>query len=61
MPIFYVNHVGAQTELIFDGGSLVYSPDGRLFEELPYFDPKTVNTFFTMLDRQLVMHRYLIL
>ncbi len=38
MPIFYVNHVGAQTELIFDGGSLVYSPDGRLFEELPYFE-----------------------
>ncbi len=38
LPIFYVNHVGAQTELIFDGGSLVYAPDGRLFDELPYFE-----------------------
>jgi NAD+ synthase (glutamine-hydrolysing) len=38
LPIFYVNHVGAQTELIFDGGSLVYSPDGRLYDELPYFE-----------------------
>jgi NAD+ synthase (glutamine-hydrolysing) len=38
LPIFYVNHVGAQTELIFDGGSLVYSPDGRLYDEMPYFE-----------------------
>lgn len=38
LPIFYVNHVGAQTELIFDGGSLVYAPDGRLYDELPYFE-----------------------
>ncbi|HMQ07507.1 MAG TPA: NAD+ synthase [Saprospiraceae bacterium] len=38
LPIFYVNHCGAQTELIFDGGSLVMSPDGRVYEELPYFE-----------------------
>lgn len=38
LPIFYVNHIGAQTELIFDGGSLVYSPDGRLYDEMPYFE-----------------------
>jgi len=37
LPMFYVNHVGAQTELIFDGGSVVMSPDGTIFEELPYF------------------------
>jgi NAD+ synthase (glutamine-hydrolysing) len=37
IPMFYINHVGAQTELIFDGGSLVASPDGKIFEELPYF------------------------
>ena len=29
LPIFYVNHVGAQTELIFDGGSTVMSPSGK--------------------------------
>jgi len=37
IPLFYVNHVGAQTELIFDGGSVIMSPDGNLFEEFPYF------------------------
>ena len=36
--MFYVNHVGAQTELIFDGGSLIMSPNGEIFEELPYFE-----------------------
>lgn len=38
LPMFYVNHAGAQTEIIFDGGSLVMSPDGRIFDELPYFE-----------------------
>lgn len=37
-PVFYVNHVGAQTELIFDGGSLVVDAAGRVVEELPYFE-----------------------
>ncbi len=37
IPMFYVNQVGAQTELIFDGGSLVISPDGQVYDELPYF------------------------
>lgn len=37
-PMFYVNQVGAQTELIFDGGSLVISPNGEVFEELPFFE-----------------------
>lgn len=43
-PIFYVNHVGAQTEIIFDGGSLVLSPDGQVYEEFPYFE-EGVKTF----------------
>jgi NAD+ synthase (glutamine-hydrolysing) len=38
IPMFYVNQVGSQTEIIFDGGSLVISPDGKVFEELPYFE-----------------------
>ncbi|MEL7118275.1 MAG: NAD+ synthase [Bacteroidota bacterium] len=37
IPMFYVNHAGAQTEIIFDGGSLAMSPDGEIYEELPYF------------------------
>ncbi len=38
LPMFYVNHSGAQTEVIFDGGSLVISPDGKIHDELPYFE-----------------------
>lgn len=37
LPLFYVNHCGAQTELLFDGGSLIFSPDGQVHDELPYF------------------------
>ena len=37
IPMFYINHVGAQTEIIFDGGSTVMSPDGAIYEEMPYF------------------------
>lgn len=38
IPMFYANHIGAQTDIIFDGGSLVVSPDGRVFDEMPYFE-----------------------
>lgn len=38
LPLFYVNHVGAQTELLFDGGSLAMNADGEIIEELKYFE-----------------------
>ena len=38
LPLLYVNHVGAQTEIIFDGGSLVFDRAGTLIDELPYFE-----------------------
>jgi len=37
LPLFYVNQVGAQTEIIFDGGSLVFDDSGRLLDEMAYF------------------------
>ena len=37
LPVFYVNHVGAQTELIFDGGSMVVDRRGKVVDELNYF------------------------
>ncbi|MBU6342550.1 MAG: NAD+ synthase [Bacteroidetes bacterium] len=43
-PLFYANHVGAQTDVIFDGGSLVVSPDGAVFEEMPFFE-EAVRTY----------------
>ena len=38
MPLFYVNHVGAQTELLFDGGSLVMNSRGEVCDVLNYFE-----------------------
>jgi NAD+ synthase (glutamine-hydrolysing) len=38
LPFFYINHVGAQTDLIFDGGSLVVGPSGEVQDEMPFFE-----------------------
>ncbi|MEO6190861.1 MAG: NAD+ synthase [Saprospiraceae bacterium] len=38
IPIFYVNCYGAQTDIVFDGGSIVMSGDGSCYDELPYFE-----------------------
>jgi len=38
LPIIYANQVGAQTELIFDGGSVFINRDGIIVEELNYFE-----------------------
>jgi NAD+ synthase (glutamine-hydrolysing) len=37
LPVFYCNCVGAQTELIFDGGSLVVDAKGNVMDEFDYF------------------------
>jgi NAD+ synthase (glutamine-hydrolysing) len=37
IPLFYINTVGAQTELVFDGGSLVMNKDGNCVAEMKYF------------------------
>jgi NAD+ synthase (glutamine-hydrolysing) len=37
VPIIYVNQVGAQTELIFDGGSVMVDKHGKVVKELAYF------------------------
>jgi len=37
LPVFYVNQVGAQTELIFEGASLAIHPNGLIMEEMNWF------------------------
>lgn len=37
LPLIYVNHVGAQTDLLFDGGSLIIDASGNVKHELNYF------------------------
>ena len=38
LPLLYVNQVGAQTEIVFDGGSLVLDSAGNVLDEMPYFE-----------------------
>ncbi|RLD54404.1 MAG: NAD+ synthase [Bacteroidetes bacterium] len=38
LPLIYVNHVGAQTELLFDGGSMAINSSGQISKELNYFE-----------------------
>ena len=38
LPLLYVNQVGAQTEIIFDGGSLAFDKNGNLLDEMAYFE-----------------------
>ncbi|HVI46927.1 MAG TPA: NAD+ synthase [Chitinophaga sp.] len=37
LPIYYCNTVGSQTEIVFDGGSLIFDAQGNIVKELPYF------------------------
>ena len=46
LPMIYCNAVGAQTEIVFDGGSMVVDQSGHIEHELSYFteDAYTVDT-----------------
>jgi NAD+ synthase (glutamine-hydrolysing) len=37
IPLVYCNTVGSQTEVVFDGGSLVFDRDGNITKEMEYF------------------------
>jgi len=38
MPMLYCNTIGSQTEIIFDGGSLIYDVNGCRIKEMKYFE-----------------------
>jgi NAD+ synthase (glutamine-hydrolysing) len=38
LPMFYCNAIGSQTEVVFDGGSLVLDAQGNIIKELKYFE-----------------------
>ena len=38
LPLLYVNQTGAQTELIFDGGSMAIDKEANIVHELKYFE-----------------------
>jgi NAD+ synthase (glutamine-hydrolysing) len=53
LPILYVNQVGAQTELLFEGGSLVVNRHGRIVQHLALFreDSQLVDLDDLVMDR----------
>ena len=38
LPMLYCNTVGSQTEIVFDGGSIVYDSNAQLVHEMKYFE-----------------------
>jgi NAD+ synthase (glutamine-hydrolysing) len=38
LPMLYCNAVGSQTEIVFDGGSLIYDANGNMVKEMKYFE-----------------------
>jgi NAD+ synthase (glutamine-hydrolysing) len=42
LPVLYINQVGAQTELIFEGASLAINPLGEVVCQLPFFEEALV-------------------
>ncbi|MFM7902716.1 MAG: nitrilase-related carbon-nitrogen hydrolase, partial [Bacteroidota bacterium] len=48
-PIVYVNHTGAQNDLVFDGGSMVLNADGAIMLEASYFKE---GLFYTSLQSE---------
>jgi NAD+ synthase len=43
LPLIYVNQVGGQDELVFDGGSFVMDAKGNITHQLAYFEDATHN------------------
>ena len=51
LPMIYCTAVGSQTEIVFDGGSLVMDAEGNLLKEFPYFKEHLENVEF--LDKKI--------
>ena len=50
LPLAYVNQVGGQDELVFDGGSFVVNGDGTLARQLPFWRSSVVLTKWSRHD-----------
>jgi len=37
IPMFYCNAVGSQTEIVFDGASMIFDKDANLYQSIPLF------------------------
>ncbi len=51
LPLAYINRVGGQDELVFDGGSFVVNGDGKLAVQLADWEEREVRTHWTRTAR----------
>ena len=61
-PLFYINHVGSQTDVVFDGGSLVVSSQGVVHDEMVYFQEDLIvydlqEVEATLVDNEQAKHK----
>lgn len=61
-PLFYINHVGSQTDVVFDGGSLVVSSKGVVHDEMVYFQEDMIvydlqEVEATLVDNEQAKHK----
>ncbi len=54
LPLIYINHVGGQDELVFEGGSFVMSAEGELVLQAPFWEESLVPVVFQETDGKLV-------
>ena len=58
IPVISVNQTGANTELIFDGASLLVNEKGKIFDQLPFFE-EAVNTYsFDEIKSGIISRKY---
>ena len=50
LPLAYLNRIGGQDELVFDGASFILNGDGSLAHQLPDWDKAIVETLWTRGD-----------
>lgn len=55
LPLLYLNRVGGQDELVFDGASFILNADRKLALQLPDWEERVVTTTWT---RSLIGHRW---
>ena len=55
VPFIYINLVGGQDELVFDGGSMVVNAEGRKVLQAPYFQEELFPIEVSALDNQKII------
>jgi NAD+ synthase (glutamine-hydrolysing) len=57
LPAVYLNMVGGQDELVFDGGSFVMDANGEIVQRLPPFEEAVIACEIDVIEQQVVPYR----